>query len=129
MSSRGWSGRELVAALALVGARRGGPPFELLLDDREAVLGVGVEPDRRGVAADDLGKLDVVAHRGRDDDLAALVVVGDDRGHVGHVAAVVLEVEPAGADDPAREADAHRLIRWVSWWTKRSVYMPPPKSQ
>ena len=53
-------------------------------------------------------KLDVVAHRRRDQDLAAFVVVGDDRGHVGHVAAVVLEVQSAGADDPAREADAHR---------------------
>ena len=93
VSSRGCSGIELVAALALVGSRRGGPALELLLDDREALLRVGLEPDRRGVAADDLGKLDVVAHRRRDDDLAALVVVGDDRGHVGHVAAVIFEVQ------------------------------------
>ena len=60
------------------------------------------------VAADDLAELDVVAHRRRDQDLAAFVVVGDHRGHVGHVAAVVFQVQAAGADDPAREPDAHR---------------------
>ena len=42
---------------------------------------VAVEGDGPGVAADDLGELGVVAHGGRDDDLAALVVVGDDRRH------------------------------------------------
>ena len=51
----------------------------------------------------------VVAHRRGDDHLAALVVVGHHRRHVGDVAAVVLQVEAAAADDPAREADAHRL--------------------
>ena len=51
----------------------------------------------------------IVDHRGGDNQLAAFVVVGDDGGHVGHVAAVIFEVETAGADDPAREPHAHRL--------------------
>ena len=64
--------------------------------------------DRRQVAADHLAELHVVAHRRGDDDLAALVVVGDHGGHVRHVAAVVLEVDAAAADHARREAHAHR---------------------
>ena len=60
------------------------------------------------MAADHFGKLDVVAHGRRDENLAALVIVGDDRGHVGHVATVILEVKAPCPDHPAREADAHR---------------------
>ena len=104
-------GREVdgdeLAVLAPVLARRGGLALDLLGRDPEALP--SVERDRAGVAADDLAELGVVAHRGRDDHLATLVVVGHHRRHVGHVAAVVLEVEPAAADDPAREPDAHRL--------------------
>ena len=50
----------------------------------------------------------VVAHRRGDDELAALVVVGDDGGHVRHVAAVVLQVDAAAADHAGRVAHAHR---------------------
>ena len=60
------------------------------------------------MSADHLGELDLVAHRRGDQDLAALVVVGDHGRHVGHVAAVILEIEAAGADHPPRESDAHR---------------------
>ena len=59
------------------------------------------------MAADHLGELHVVAHRGRDQDLAAFVVIGDDGGHVGNIAAVVLEVKAAGADDTLGESNAH----------------------
>ena len=84
-------------------------PFEACpAADDEALVGLPVKPDVAGVAADDLAKLHVVAHRGRDQDLAAFVVVGHDGGHVGNVAAVILEVKAAGADDPLREPNAHR---------------------
>ena len=68
-----------------------------------------LEADRRGVAADHFGKLGVVAHRGRDEDLAALVVIGDDSRHVGHVAAVVFEIKTAGSHHAPGEPHAHRL--------------------
>ena len=89
-------GLESIAAFASIGSRRGRPALELLLNDSETLVGVSVEHDRRGVAADHFGKLHVVAHRGGDQDLAAFVVVGHDGRHVRNVAAVVLEVKAAG---------------------------------
>lgn len=89
-------GLEGVATLALIGSRRGGPALAFLLDlllrhDRETGVRPGIELDRRGRAANHLGKLDAVADGRRDEDLAALVIVGDDRGHVGHVVTVILQ--------------------------------------
>ena len=92
------------AGFALLLARRGRLAGELLGGDAERVA--ALEGDRAGVAADDLGERGIVAHRRGDDDLAALVVVGHHGGDVGNVAAVILHVEPAAADDPAGEADA-----------------------
>src|SRR5208283_5992504 len=45
-------GLEAVTTLALVGSRRRGLALQLLLDHREAGMGVGLELDRRGMAAD-----------------------------------------------------------------------------
>ena len=77
------------------------------------------------LAADDLAELGVVAHGRRDDDLATLVVVGDHGGDVGHVAAVIFEVEAAAADDPPREPDAGRLDQHVGELVDEQVGVHP----
>ena len=49
------------------------------------------------------------AHRGGDEALHAFGEIGHDGGHVRHVAAVVFEVDAAGADDAAGEPQAGGL--------------------
>ena len=108
MSSSRLRGCELLAAFAAIGTWRSRPTLELLLDDAEPrALGL-IELDCRRVAPDHFGELDVIAHRRRDQDLAAFVVIGDHSSHVGHIAAVILEVQAAGADDSSRESNTHR---------------------
>src|SRR5262245_4943787 len=90
---------------------------DLLRDDRVAefaallrVLRVDwlrVEQEGSRVPADALLDAVVVAHGRGHEDLAPLVVVGDDGGHVRDVAGVVLHVDAAAANDAARVADAH----------------------
>ncbi len=94
------------------------------------VVSIGREHDRAGVAADHFFDGRVVGHRRGDEDLASLIVVRPPPSR-----------RPARRGHRTRGRDRHRqppgvgsrtpiaMIRWVSWWTKRSVYIPPPKSQ
>ena len=86
------------------------------------------EADRGRLAADHFAT-GVVNHGGGDDQLAALVVIGDDGGHVRHIAAVVFQVEAAAADHAPGKRTPMAEIMCVVWCTKRSVNMPPPKGQ
>src|SRR5262249_58790967 len=101
---------ERVNRLAEAFLRLGGAAGDVLAVDVETlhVVAAAGEADRAEPAADDLAELRVVAHRRRDDDLAALVIIRHDGGAVGHIAAIVLQVDAAGADDAPRVAHAHR---------------------
>src|SRR5262245_15163771 len=67
------------------------------------------ELDRRQPAADAVLDRIIVDHRAGDDELATFLEISDDGGDIGHVAAVVFEVDAAAADDAGWITDTHRF--------------------